>query len=431
MLEARIARPRHQLSLLYFALVAALVAGAAAATAVGLPVGRLLVALLALIPAAFVGARLWYALAHPDSSARSPHALLDPRRGGLSLVGALPAALLASLPLTRALGLPFAAFWDVATLALLVALVPFKLRCFAGGCCAGRVSRHRLAPHARDLSGRRERRVPVQLFEALLCALVALLLAALSGALQAGASTLIAAGLYGAGRFVLEAYRAESSPVWRGVRGAQWQALALVAVAATLLAATGLSRGEALSPDAALQVQAAALALLPAALVALPIALVLRFVACGLLLDLDPPDEEPEPPPPDEPVEVYVVTTIVAVAPTVEPGPDVTFECRVPVIRDTGPLTIQMEPTSLYATGEELARGTIDLAFVSSDGVNEIYRAVASLPMTDYRVTCRVFDTGVEALSDDCTGNLSGPGLTVGFRVTPGMAVLQDVLCFA
>ena len=437
MQQAHTARHSHQLSLLYVALVAGLVTGATAASAVGLDAARVVLALVVLVPVAFAGARLWYALARPESfrPRRDLRTLLRPSRGGLTLMGALPATLLASVPITRALGLSFAPFWDAATLALLVALVPLRLRCYLHGCCAGRRSSHRLARFARGPSGL-GKRVPVQIFEASLCVVLALLLASSRGALPAGAVTLFAAGLYGAGRFVLDAYRAEEASTWWHLRSGQWLALALVVVSVTLL--VGTWSGPVGSPvsDVALQLQVAALALLPAALVALPITLLLRFVACGLILDLDPPDEEPPPDPPDppdppEPIEYTYITTIDETFPPYEPGPEVTFECRVPLARDTGPITIQMESISVYSTGEEINRGRVDLPLATTTATTEQYRTTTNLSMTDYRVICHLFDTGVEILTAECTGTLTGPGLRVVFRVPAGMAALENVFCFA
>ena len=109
------------------------------------------------------------------------------------MIGAVPPMLLASVPVLALAGLPLGAYWDVATVTILVALVFTRIGCLLNGCCGGTVWG-----------------LPLQVVDAALAVVV--LVGAWSAAGRApfdGAVFLGAAGAYALGRLLLEGGRAE------------------------------------------------------------------------------------------------------------------------------------------------------------------------------------------------------------------------------
>jgi phosphatidylglycerol:prolipoprotein diacylglycerol transferase len=122
--------------------------------------------------------------------------------------GGLPLAVVVSLPLLRALGLPFGAFWDLATLVTLIWLIFGRLGCLLHGCCGGRPTRGWLGLELPDHRGIRCRRVPTQIMEAGWAALLLLTAVGLWGHRPfPGAVFLAAAGAYGLARVTLQPAR--------------------------------------------------------------------------------------------------------------------------------------------------------------------------------------------------------------------------------
>ena len=105
----------------------------------------------------------------------------------MTLYGGLVLALLASPLVLDVVGVGFAAFWDAAAFAILVAMVFTRVGCLLNGCCAGRASNGRVGLWLPDHAGHWERRHPVQILE-MGSALVLLL----------GAASLLAPGHHGA-----------------------------------------------------------------------------------------------------------------------------------------------------------------------------------------------------------------------------------------
>lgn len=198
------------LVLLYFGTLIGISAGTYAASRLGLPAARVYLAMLLLFPAGLVGARLLFIMAHWPIYRREPHRLWRRTEGGASLYGGLILFFLLSLPLLKFLEVPLGGFWDAASVTLLVGMIFTKVGCFLNGCCGGKPSSGPLALYLPNLGGRWRRRVPTQLLEA---GLAALILAGLVGLWNrfpfGGALFLYTVAAYSLGRFWLEATRDE------------------------------------------------------------------------------------------------------------------------------------------------------------------------------------------------------------------------------
>ena len=191
---------------LFLGLTFGVIAGTAAGTARGLDALHLQAALLILIVPALVGSRLLYVLTHWRFYRERP-SLVWSREGGAALYGGLLLALACSWPVVRAAGLSLGAFWDAATVTILVGMIFTKIGCLLNGCCAGRETSGWFALMLPNTEGVWRRRVPLQLLESALAALL------LSGALAwdarpfDGALFLAALAAYGCARLALEATR--------------------------------------------------------------------------------------------------------------------------------------------------------------------------------------------------------------------------------
>ena len=192
---------------LFLGLTFGIIAGTRAGQAAGLDMIRLYTALLLLTIPALVGSRLLYALTHWQTYRERPSLLWSRDTGGAALYGGLLLALACSWPILRLLGLPLGAFWDAATITLLVGMVFTKIGCLLTGCCAGRCTSGRFSLNLPNAQGVWCRRVPSQLLE---CGLAALLLwGAVSWTARPfdGALFLASVAIYGAARFPLGATR--------------------------------------------------------------------------------------------------------------------------------------------------------------------------------------------------------------------------------
>ena len=192
---------------LFLGLTFGIIAGTRAGGALGLDPIRLYWALLLLVIPALVGSRLLYVMTHWRFYREHPSEVWSRDAGGAALYGGLILALACSWPLLGLLGLPFGAFWDAATITLLVGMVFTKVGCLLNGCCAGRPASGWLAMNLPNTRGVWCPRVPSQLLE---CGLAAAILA---GALFwterpfGGALFLTALAIYAAARLPLGATR--------------------------------------------------------------------------------------------------------------------------------------------------------------------------------------------------------------------------------
>ena len=195
-------------ALLYFGLVAGVVAGNWGAHAIGANAFRVFIATLILIPPSIAGARLLYVIAHWSEYRNRRARIWDRSEGGMAMYGGLPVMLLLSIPVLALVDVPFAQFWDAASLTIMTGLVFTKIGCLLNGCCAGRSSQNSMAMFLPGRRGEWRKRIPVQLLEAGWAALVLMLAIAFIGRLPFdGAVFLIVAAAYAVGRIMLEALR--------------------------------------------------------------------------------------------------------------------------------------------------------------------------------------------------------------------------------
>ena len=194
--------------MLYAGTVTGIVLATRWAASEGFPASRVNAALLILVLPAVVGARLLFVATHWDRFRREPRRIWRRTDSGAALYGGLILAVVLSLPLLHALGIPFGAFWDAGSIAMMAGMIFARVGCLLTGCCAGRPVKGRFGLSLLGRDGRRRRRVPTQALEA---GLAALLLAA-SGWLKdflrfQGSLFLFALIAYGAGRWYLEPTR--------------------------------------------------------------------------------------------------------------------------------------------------------------------------------------------------------------------------------
>ena len=192
---------------LFLGLTFGVIAGTVVGSARGLDAVRLQAALLILIVPALVGSRLLYVLTHWRFYLEHRSLVWSRQEGGAALYGGLLLALMCSWPAVRIFGLSLGAFWDAATITILVGMILTKIGCLLNGCCAGRETSGWFGFNLPDTDGIRRRRVPVQLLESALAAL--LLAGALSWATRPFDGALFLAALtgYGAARLALESTR--------------------------------------------------------------------------------------------------------------------------------------------------------------------------------------------------------------------------------
>jgi phosphatidylglycerol---prolipoprotein diacylglyceryl transferase len=186
---------------------------------------------LALI-AGFLGARLFYVLQHAGWYRQHPLKIIAFWEGGLIFYGGVIGAV--------------AAFWGYARLKkidvwrILDFLFPFvalvhafgRVGCFLNGCCYGRLCR---LPWAVQFPNLPHPVHPTQLYEmAYLFVLFGFLYHFYPKRSFAGQVTALYLFFYGAGRFVIEFWRADN-PMWVFLTWNQWLSVALMGVAAAIL----------------------------------------------------------------------------------------------------------------------------------------------------------------------------------------------------
>lgn len=178
----------------------------------GLESARTMAAMLFLLLPALVGARLLYVASNWNFFRRDLRRIWQCSEGGASLYGGLILAFLVSVPLLCALTLPAGAFWDAASIGLLIGMGFTRVGCLLNGCCAGRPSQGPCSFHLPNHQGVWRRRVPTQLLEAGLAVVLLVASIAVWDYLPfAGALALANVAAYSAGRWGLELSREDES----------------------------------------------------------------------------------------------------------------------------------------------------------------------------------------------------------------------------
>ena len=197
-------------AMLFVGCVLGVYVGAWVARDAGLSGLRFEVVAIALLIPAFVGARLWYVVRHLDAYRADPRRIVRRSEGGSALYGGLVLSVIISVPVLALAGVPFWAFWDAASITMLVGLALTRFGCLMNGCCAGRETAGRLGLRLPNIRGEWRRRYPTQLFEsAWAIVLLAVALVARNAMPFTGALFVGVVASYSAGRVVLEAMREE------------------------------------------------------------------------------------------------------------------------------------------------------------------------------------------------------------------------------
>jgi phosphatidylglycerol:prolipoprotein diacylglycerol transferase len=171
-------------------------------------VGSSLEASVIALVAGLIGAKLWYAVLHPDESII---------RGGWAVDGFLVIAPLVAVAVLRAFNLPAGAVLDAAAPGIFFAVAIGRVGCFLTGCCAGRVTASRWGIWSSD---RRvgARRLPAQLLESgagLVISAATLVLVAADRLPVHGAVFISSLGVYALVRQALLRVRAEQRKSYR------------------------------------------------------------------------------------------------------------------------------------------------------------------------------------------------------------------------
>jgi prolipoprotein diacylglyceryltransferase len=176
----------------------------------GLPALRVYLATLALLPLALAGSRFLFVVTHWPEFREARHRIWRWGEGGLAMYGGVPVMLIASIALLPLFGVPFWPFWDSAVFCIFPGMAFARIGCVLNGCCAGRPTRSRFGMWLADGTGRRERRLPVQLLEFAAAVLLLVACWSIRNALpRPGMLFMAAAAGYGAMRLVLQPLRRE------------------------------------------------------------------------------------------------------------------------------------------------------------------------------------------------------------------------------
>jgi prolipoprotein diacylglyceryltransferase len=194
--------------MLYVGIVCGVIAGTYLAASHGMDPTRAYLAMLVLVLPAIAGSRLLFVISHWDLYSRQPYRIWRRSEGGAALYGGLIAALLLSLPLLTWMSIPIGAFWDAATVTILVGMIFTKIGCLLNGCCAGRATESRIGMRLPNVYGIWRRRVPSQILESAFAILLLLASLFLWNRLPfPGAVFLICLASYATARWVLESFR--------------------------------------------------------------------------------------------------------------------------------------------------------------------------------------------------------------------------------
>jgi phosphatidylglycerol---prolipoprotein diacylglyceryl transferase len=163
-----------------------------------------LAGIVLLVPA-LAGARLWFVVQHARLYRARGRRIWRRDEGGAALYGGFLLCLAVSVPVLTLAELPFWAFWDVGSVAMLVGLIPTRVGCLMHGCCAGRDTAGPLGVRLPDQDGVWRRRYPTPLLEAAwsLGVLVSVFVV-MPAPPAAGVRFAVLVAAYAAGRLVLE-----------------------------------------------------------------------------------------------------------------------------------------------------------------------------------------------------------------------------------
>ncbi len=194
----------------YIGLCFGVVAGNHVARSLGMNPLHAFVATCILTLPALAGARLLFLASNWRFYRDHPGRIWNTREGGAAQYGGILLAVPLSIPLLGAFGLPFALFWDVSAITIMVGMIFTRFGCFLNGCCAGRPSDSFISMYLPDYLGRWERRLPTQLLEAGWAAVLLFSGIAVWPNLPfPGALFLYISGGYAAGRLLLESSRVQ------------------------------------------------------------------------------------------------------------------------------------------------------------------------------------------------------------------------------
>ena len=191
--------------MLYLGLLAGTYSAYAAGRADGLSGEPLAGAILALLVAAVLGARLAFVAGQWPVFRSQPRRILPRgREGGAVAYGAL-VSVPVSLPLLVVLGLPVASFWDAGAFGFLAAIICLRIGCFLNGCCCGRTTTSHFGVELPDAAGAMAKRIPTQLLEAGWAAILLIGATLVAGRMPfAGALFMSMLAAYAAGRFLID-----------------------------------------------------------------------------------------------------------------------------------------------------------------------------------------------------------------------------------
>jgi phosphatidylglycerol:prolipoprotein diacylglycerol transferase len=199
-------------AMLYIGLNLGVVAGNLAAHAAGIDAFHVFAATIVLVVPALIGTRLLFVLSHWHFYRQNPGQAFSRNQGGARQYGGFALMLPLSVPLLRALHLPFGAFWDCATFTILVTMIVGRVGCLMQGCCAGRPFTGWCGVRLPNHLGVWQRRIPTQFLEAAWAAVL------LIGGVTVwrklpfpGAFFLLATAAYGGARAVMESWREQTS----------------------------------------------------------------------------------------------------------------------------------------------------------------------------------------------------------------------------
>jgi phosphatidylglycerol---prolipoprotein diacylglyceryl transferase len=195
-------------AMLYVGIVFGIYAQLYAAGSVSLHLGLTLAATLLLLTIALAGARLLHVISNWHIYRERPARIFRFADGGAAMYGGPLMAVPPSVALLPVLGIPVGAYWDTATFAMLVGMIVTRAGCFLNGCCAGRPTSSRYGINLPNHKGLWQRRIPMQILEAVSGSIVLAASIVLWRRLPfVGALFLFALGAYGVSRIVLESMR--------------------------------------------------------------------------------------------------------------------------------------------------------------------------------------------------------------------------------